>query len=475
MRANVFVSPLLMPKYPATLKNHCGASSLWNVDADRPVVGRVDLEVVVVRPVEGHHQVVQDLGAQDERIVGRDHRVLPGPAEGARQDVAVREVGRRGRARHPHPPVRAVLVAERVIDPAQILVVVVLRRLFEQEPHRIVAGRAVGEREVLVDNPHRWRAELRRRDLVVRVRLVRERVPELPRDGREVAVAHGRRRNERRPRRRTLLLLCPLVGPEEERTILRDGSAEGAAVLLPLQAIVHAGREEVGGVDLVMTEVPEPEAAELVGAGAGHRVDHRPHVPAVFGAEAVGLDAELLQRVGVRHRVGCVVVVVVVRSAVEHVVDRVAARAARRDGLHARIRRAREQVAAVGQHPGHELEQVRRIAPVERQLLEPFLIDDGLQGARHRVDRARLTGHGEGLGDRADLEPDVQAHLVVHADEHARMLERPEPVPLGDDRVAADGQPRQRVDAEVVAHGRGPGVGALVCGRDGRAGNERAT
>ncbi len=52
-------------------------------DAERAVVGRIDLEVGVVGAVERHHQVVQHPRVDRVVVVHREDRVLPGAAERA--------------------------------------------------------------------------------------------------------------------------------------------------------------------------------------------------------------------------------------------------------------------------------------------------------------------------------------------------------------------------------------------------------
>ena len=219
-----------------------------------------------------------------------------------------------------------------------------------------------------------------------------------------------------------------------------------------------------------MPHVAEGHALELVAPRPRHGVDDRAGVAPVFGAEAVGLDAELLERVRIRHRVGRVAVVVVVRPAVEHVVGGVGARAARGHRLHARIGRARGEAGRrVRQHAGDERHQLRGVPAVQREVLDALLIDHRPQRAAVGVHRARRAADGHRLGDGADPETHVEADLVVDPHDDAGRLERLEAGELRRHGVAADRQPAQRVESLRVADGVGLGIGAFVTRADGGA------
>ena len=64
---------------------------------------------------------------------------------------------------------------------------------------------------------------------------------------------------------------------------------------------------------------------ERVGARFGDHIDHRSCGVAVLGAEAVGLDAELLEGIGIGRRVIHVEVRIAVAAAVELIVDAIGA------------------------------------------------------------------------------------------------------------------------------------------------------
>ena len=324
-------------------------------------------------------------------------------------------------------PVRAMVVPERVVDTRQVLVVIALCRLLKPQRQRIVAGARVRQREPVAQDFHGGRAEERRRDPVVREDLAGKRVAQLPRDRRKVPAPHRGRWYQTRSCRRTPLLVRALIGAEEEGLVPHDWAADRAAVLRALQPVVDARRKEIVGVELVVAEVAEAQPVELVGPRAGDGVDDRADIPAVLRAEAVRLDAELLQRVRIRHRVGTVAVMIVVGPAVEHVVGRVAACAARRHRLRPRVGRAGRQVGTIGQDAGHERHQLRGVAAVQRQVFDALLIDHGSQRAAGRVHRGRHPADRHRLGHRADLQPDVEPYILVHANDDVRVLRRLEP------------------------------------------------
>ena len=326
-----------------------------------------------------------------------------------------------------------------------------------REAQRIdrITGVRVRQRQVLREDQRGRRVDPVGRDDVAGERLSGQRVAERARVAGEVALTLGGRRHQRGQVGRALLLQRALVGAEEERPVLDDRAAERAAELLAVQAVVDAGREEVVGVHRRIAQVAEAEAAEIVGARAGDGVDDRAGVAPVLGAEGVGLDRELLQGVGIGHRVRAVAVVVVVRPAVHDVVGRIGARAVGRDAARAGIGRAGGHIGAgIGDHAGNQRHQLRGIAAVERQFLDPLLVDDGLQRARHRVHRRADAADRHRFGQVADAQRDVEADLFAHPDDDVLDLHRLEAGEFHLHGVAADRQTAQHVLAGLVRDGR---------------------
>ena len=141
---------------------------------------------------------------------------------------------------------------------------------------------------------------------------------------REVARALQRRRHDRRIQERAGDLAQAGVGAEEERLVLADGAAEGAAELVAVQR--RGGeREPRIGVQVVVAEELEQRAVKLVAAGARDDVDHAAGEASVFGAVAVGHHAELFHRVGIGRDVAGVAQAGHVGAAIQVVVHRAGA------------------------------------------------------------------------------------------------------------------------------------------------------
>ena len=172
--------PRIDPEVPGDTEEPLRRLVVVGVNPERAVVRRVDLEVVVVRAVERRDQVVQQVRPDDERVVQRDDGVLPRAPVRARENVPLFQVCGNRRAGDPDAAVRPVGVVERVVYPPEILVVVERLRHREAQRQRIVAGLRVGHRQPVTKDLLRRRAQHRRRNLVVRERLPRDRVPQLP-------------------------------------------------------------------------------------------------------------------------------------------------------------------------------------------------------------------------------------------------------------------------------------------------------
>ena len=101
-----------------------------------------------------------------------------------------------------------------------------------------------------------------------------------------------------------------LIIREEEQLVLPDGTADGAAVLIPALARRGQAVEVVGplvGVEEIVAQILEQVAVELVGARFQADVDHAAEKLAELRIRIVGDHAEFLDRVHVR-RVGHIVI-----------------------------------------------------------------------------------------------------------------------------------------------------------------------
>src|SRR5258708_7528889 len=128
-----------------------------------------------------------------------------------------------------------------------------------------------------------------------------------------------------------------------------------------------------------------------VGAGFGNDVDDRAGSAPIFRAVVVGLNAELLERVRIGEWIVDVGVMIDITSAVEMVVDAIAAGTARRDRLRAGVASTLNGVAAAAGIPGvqigragREQNQCRCVASVQREIdnlpLPDYLAQCGRSG-----------------------------------------------------------------------------------------------
>ncbi len=332
--------------------------------------------------VEREPEVVDHGVAQHHRVADRDRlREVVAPAERGREDVGRLAERRREEVRRRHVAAEdRVVLVHLEIDLADGLRFADVPRVGDAD-----AAAWIGGGRQVARNAHGRRAEERRIDPVVHERRaerdVAARVARRRGDLREVAGEHRRRRDEPHVVGRSLVDLRALVGAEEEEAIGDDRAAKRAAELVALQAVVAPlaggridGAERVRGVELVVAEELEQVGVKEVRARLGRDVDRRAGVEAVLRVLRAGLDAELLQRVGERQRQVEVVVGVVVQRAVEHVGDAERLAAGHRDATPPCMLRLDD---GPGVHRGAgETGSGRRVAAVERQLLDPLVLDD---------------------------------------------------------------------------------------------------
>ncbi len=309
----------------------------------------------------------------------------------------------------------------------------------------------------------------RRRVVEAEVRVDRQHLAEvaLPHPG----GGHGQRGDT------AALLLVTLPAAEVEQAVLLDGTADGAAEDVGL-AIRVVGRREVvlARVELVLVAEPERRPANLVGARLGGHRDRRAARHALRRIEAVGRDVDRLDRLGRRDVAGVVGqphvdggrtvdtrdVVVAVGA-----VDVGRQRAARGVGL--RVLEGRRRGT------GHQVHQ-RLVVPVlvQRQVDDLGRLevhrDVGLVG----LEQGRLGGHGDRLGQRADLESRRDTGHVVLRDREAGLDVLLEALQGGPHRVGTGLQVAERERARLVGHAHDLEAVGLVDHRDRRARNGRA-
>ncbi len=160
-----------------------------------------------------------------------------------------------------------------------------------------------------------------------------------------------------------------------------------------LRAVVFERREEIGGVQVIVPQILKCRAVKLIRARTRDRIHNAANVAAELGVEGIGLHAEFLQGVGIRHGIRSVAVVVVVLSSVQNIVGRIGPAAIHRYRCDPWIRRSGSDVRVnrIGLDAGHQLHQLSGIASVEGQIFNPLLVDHALQR-----DGLRIDGFGRG-------------------------------------------------------------------------------
>ena len=201
-----------------------------------------------------------------------------------------------------------------------------------------------------------------------------------------------------------------MIIDEEEQLVLEDGTAHGAAELIPTDGPRNAAPvvAPVVGIELVIAKILESVAMELIGSGLDHYVDDPSLEVAKFGRGVVRDQLELCNRVRVRLIRNQVVRGEVVVDAVQQEVIRFLTIA-----VHVRPPAARGALAAIEAArigvvtPAVEQRQGDRIAADQRCMIN-------LAGGDYRADlrcirlqRRRLSRNRHRLRDYAYLHRDV--------------------------------------------------------------------
>ena len=155
----------------------------------------------------------------------------------------------------------------------------------------------------------------------------------------------------------------------------------------------------------------------LVGPADGGDVDLRG-----FASELGGIDArlhlEFVQRVDGRQERVAAVIDVRIGDAVQRVVIELLPLPADRNlgsrAAVASLARGRPVGAETGDHVRAESDQRGEVAPVERQIDDPFVIDHGAHRGIFGGQQRSASSHLDHLGDRADPELEVEAGHLLH-------------------------------------------------------------
>ena len=217
---------------------------------------------------------------------------------------------------------------------------------------------------------------------------------------------------------------------EEVHFVLHNRPANRAAELVLLRiglGQVVLRLKKILRPQILVVEELEGAAMNLVRARLDHGVDDRARGAAELGVELAGEHLKFLRGVERHARLRAVVlteIIVVVPRAVHQVavVARIDAVGGQRVGTPRRQVRGRDDA-------GKQAGEVGEVARDARNVRQLFRADVAADLLRRDVDDRRLAGHRNRLFERAELELDVDGHLVadgqhdVAADEPLEALE----------------------------------------------------
>ena len=218
-------------------------------------------------------------------------------------------------------------------------------------------------------------------------------------------------------------------------------------------------------------ELPR-RAVERVRAAAERRVDDRAAGASVLGAEVVGDDLELFDRVR-RHLHDLVreaLVAGAVGVVVDAVEDEVVERAAHAVHVERRVARRADRR---GPDAGRQQREVGVGAAVQRQVDDLLVRDDLAAIARLRFQHAARAGDFDRFPDATHLQREVDALTRADGDRHVG-LGSGESLQLRLDGVFADADVEELIGAGVVRDGGHGDVGGLVGEGDVGAGHGAA-
>src|SRR5262249_29463730 len=162
-----------------------------------------------------------------------------------------------------------------------------------------------------------------------------------------------------------------------EYLVFLDRSADGSAELVTAECVLRGG-EIIARIEGSVANKFEQASVDLVAAGFGDGVDHRPRMKSIAGGNAAGLNAELLQGIRERERQVHVGMRVVMVAAVEQIVIAVDLASSDRYAHRGRVIVGRDHPARrVGwnRSAAGEQDQVGGLPAIERQVDNAALVD----------------------------------------------------------------------------------------------------
>ena len=284
--------------------------------------------------------------------------------------------------------------------------------------------------------------------------------------------------------------LRPLVRAEEERLVPDDRAANRAAALMAIEdRLLDPGavEEEIVGHQRVVLVVVVDAAAEAVGAAFAHEREVAAAVPPRACVVEARLQLDFLERLGRRRHVAGERTAAVVDRPARSVDTAVAAQeigdvdaieheavVRRARAVHARGDRrvvVRQQLADVGRDARLDDQQLREVPGRRRQRIELFLIERALDGHRTGRHHSRVRDDVDGLGQRADLERDIDRRHLRGRHGDAFSPQRFEPGQLEGHAKRAGREEAGFPVAAGVRRDRSYASGVDVRERDRHAGN----
>ncbi len=187
-------------------------------------------------------------------------------------------------------------------------------------------------------------------------------------------------------------------------------------------------------------------------SGLGDCVDDATRMQAIAGRQRAGLHAELRQRIRKRERHIHIGEAVVIVSAVEQVVGGIARAARNRDGLGTEEALAAGvgSIAVIDGRAG-DRNELCRIAAIEGQVHDALLIDDLRNRILLRLHQAGVGIHLDPFRHRSHSHRDVDLGVVVDSQNNAALDVGLKPCDSRFERVGADRQAWERIDAVCVS------------------------
>ena len=259
-----------------------------------------------------------------------------------------------------------------------------------------------------------------------------------------------------------------LIVREKERAVPANGTSDHATELIATELRLdrRGRRKEIARIQRFVPEELEHAAAKRVAAGFGRQIDDAAVEASELRGRTIGLDLELLDRVDVREEGDLSGLGLQDGDAVEQVFVR-----ARPSAVDARQRRRRCR----GQrHSWHQARERHEAPPVERQIDDLPVVDDVAESRRRAAEERRVGRDGDGVGQAAELQLQIEAHGLAGRETDALPGQRPEAGQLDAHQIGSGRQPLDDETAGLARDGRPRQAGAHGDHRNGRASHRSA-